>query len=429
MFVSKLKMVAAALVGVLALAVGELVAQQLRADQVVTRAAETRTAPPEPAPAEQGAVAAPQKEPQGEASARPVVLRVPSHGIQPQVAVDARGVVHLLYFKGEPGGGDVFYTRSRDGAHFQPALRVNSQPGSAIATGNIRGAHLALGKGGRVHVAWNGSGKALPKAPGDRTPMLYTRLNDAGTAFEPQRNLLHSEVYLDGGGSVAADGTGNVYVFWHAPEVDKKGEGNRRVWVAASTDEGKTFAPARAAYAEPTGACGCCGLRAFADSKGTVYTLYRGAKDTEQRDMYLLTSTDKAKSFRGEDIHPWKIDTCPMSSESFAEGPGVVVAAWDTKGQVYFARIDPKTRKRSAPIAAPGAGHGRKHPAVAVNANGEILLVWTEGMGWARGGSLAWQVYDRAGKPTAERGQAAGVPVWSLVAAFVRPDGRFAIVY
>jgi hypothetical protein len=409
MFLTKLKIAAAVLLGIGALAfgVGALAAQRPREDPAVK------------APADQP----------GQAKHKPILLRVPSDGIQPQVAVDARGVVHLVYFKGEPANGDIFYTRSKDGAHFEHPLRVNSHPGSAIAVGNIRGAHLALGKNGRVHVAWNGSGKAVPKAPGGRSPMLYTRLNDAQTAFEPQRNLLHSEVYLDGGGSVAADGGGNVYVVWHAPEADKKGEENRRVWVAASTDEGKTFAPAKAASEDPTGACGCCGLRAFADGKGTVYTLYRGARDGEQRDMYLLTSTDKGKSFRGEDVHPWAIKTCPMSSEAFAEGPGVVVAAWDTRGQVYFARIDSKTGKRSAPVAAPGAAHGRKHPAVAVNAKGDTLLVWTEGMGWERGGSLAWQVYDRDGNATAERGNAAGVPVWSLVAPFVRPDGRFAIVY
>jgi hypothetical protein len=80
-------------------------------------------------------------------------------------------------------------------------------------------------------------------------------------------------------------------------------------------------------------------------------------------------------------------------------------------------------------VAAPGAGKGRKHPAVAVNARGETILAWTEGMGWNRGGSVAWQVYDKEGKPAAERGHAAGVPVWSLVAVFVRPDGRFAVVY
>jgi hypothetical protein len=197
-----------------------------------------------------------------------------------------------------------------------------------------------------------------------------------------------------------------------------------------SNDEGKTFAAEKAANVEPTGACGCCGLRAFADGKGTVYTLYRGAKDVLQRDMYLLTSTDRGKKFVCESVHPWSINTCPMSSAAFATGPGgSVLAAWETKEQVYFARIDPATGKRSAPIAAPGVARGRKHAVLAVNSKGETLMAWTEGVGWNRGGSVAWQVYDRDGKPRAEHGRVPGVPVWSLVAAFVRPDGRFVIVY
>ncbi len=39
------------------------------------------------------------------------LLRVPEGGLQPQVAVDARGTVHLVYLKGDPAACDVFYTR------------------------------------------------------------------------------------------------------------------------------------------------------------------------------------------------------------------------------------------------------------------------------------------------------------------------------
>src|SRR5690242_12926983 len=42
------------------------------------------------------------------------LLRVPDRGIQPQVAVDSRGVVHLIYFKGDPGAGDIFYVHSEN---------------------------------------------------------------------------------------------------------------------------------------------------------------------------------------------------------------------------------------------------------------------------------------------------------------------------
>ena len=91
-------------------------------------------------------------------------LRVPNGGIQPQIVVGTDGALHLLYYKGKAGSGDIFYVRSTNqGESFSNPMRVNSQPESAIAAGTIRGAHLAVGKNGRVHVAWNGSGKAKPK--------------------------------------------------------------------------------------------------------------------------------------------------------------------------------------------------------------------------------------------------------------------------
>jgi hypothetical protein len=358
------------------------------------------------------------------------LLRIPDRGIQPQVAVDSKGVVHLIYFKGDPAAGDIFYVHSESGEiAFSRPLRVNSYPGSAIAVGNIRGAHLAVGKKGRVHVAWNGTGKAEPKGPKGALPMLYTRLNDAGTAFEPQRNIIQSAFGLDGGGSVAADESGNVYVAWHAPAPGSVGEGQRRVWIAHSSDEGQSFSRETPAYSQATGACGCCGLRAFADSKGSIYLLYRAATEQIHRDMYLLISTNQGAHFQGEDISPWEINTCPMTTASFAQCAAGVLASWETNGQVYYVRIDSQTGQRSQPVAAPGSSRGRKFPAVAGNAKGETILVWTEGMGWNRGGRLAWQIYDQTGKPTSEKGTADGVPTWSLVAAFVRPDGGFTVIY
>ncbi|HLJ92562.1 MAG TPA: sialidase family protein [Gemmataceae bacterium] len=365
-----------------------------------------------------------------ESVSKVTLLRVPDGGIQPQLAIDSKGHVHLIYFSGDPMGGDIFYVRSDDaGRTFSRRLRVNSQPGSAIAIGNIRGAHLAIGKHERVHVAWNGSGKAEPKGSGGASPMLYSRLNDAGDAFEPQRNLIHSAFGLDGGGSVAADHVGNVYVAWHAPRPGSQGEENRQVWITRSTDEGKSFAPEKAAFEERTGACGCCGLRVFAGNNGGVYLLYRAARDHRHRDMFLLTSTNHGTRFEGECVSQWDIASCPMTTAAFAEAVHGVLAAWESKGQVFNARIDSETGKRSRTIAAPGETPGRKYPAVACNSNGETILVWTEQMSWNRGGSVVWQVYDRDGSPRTERGRAAGVPTWSLVAVFVRPDGGFTVVY
>lgn len=213
--------------------------------------------------------------------------RIPSGGIQPQVALDDKGTLHLVYYIGDGHRGSLFYVRSKDGGEsFSSALPVN-RGGSAIAAGTIRGSQLALGKTGRVHVAWNGSNNVGPLNPDSGTrgaPMLYTRLNGTGRAFEPERNLMHHSFGLDGGGTIAADRSGNVYVMWHgigdseAKGSGKEGEARRRVWVTKSEDDGQTFSSETAAWAQETGACGCCGMKAFAETGRATFL-----RSTDQR--------------------------------------------------------------------------------------------------------------------------------------------------
>src|SRR5205809_590343 len=86
-------------------------------------------------------------------TARVTLVRTPDGGIQPQAAVDSQGVIHLIYFKGEARGGDIFYVRQESGQEtFSKPIQVNSQAGSAAAAGTVRGPQLAVGKNGRVHV-------------------------------------------------------------------------------------------------------------------------------------------------------------------------------------------------------------------------------------------------------------------------------------
>jgi hypothetical protein len=361
---------------------------------------------------------------------RVTLLETPEAGIQPQAAIGSDGTIHLIYFKGDAAGGDVFYGNIKLGeTQFSAPVRVNSQAGSAVAIGTIRGAQMALGPGGRVHVAWNGSDRARPANPIKGVPMLYSRSNPSRTAFDPQRNLMRRTYVLDGGGTIAAGREGKVYVGWHGRDkAARQGEQGRRFWLARSRDDGATFDLEEPTLARETGACACCGTRALADARGNFFALYRAATHDVDRDMILLTSRDGGKHFQGTVLQPWKINACPMSSASLAEGSSRIVAAWETKGQVYFSRLDPRTLEPSPPVAAPGNGD-RKHPAVAVNGQGETILVWTEGTGWQRGGSLAWRVFDSSGRPTRESGRLeSGVPVWGLATVVARSDG-FTIIH
>ncbi|MCG3178662.1 MAG: hypothetical protein BIFFINMI_00990 [Phycisphaerae bacterium] len=367
-------------------------------------------------------------------------LRTPDGGIQPRAAMDERGVLHLIYFKGDPAAGDIFYVHTEPGGReFTKPVRVNSQAGAAVAVGNIRGPQIALGKDARVHVLWNGSGRAQPRgpanparaadAPGNGTPILYARGNDKGDGFEPQRCLNRFSYDIDGGGTVAADGKGRVFALWHAH--DPKGpetEAGRRVYVARSDDDGATWARETPAIAEQTGACPCCGLAGLADDKG-VFILFRAATEKVHRDIHLLWSNDGGRSFADAVADRWELMSCPMSSESLVRDGNRVLAAWETRGRVLFARVDPGTGKLGEPTPAPTLGKC-KYPALAADSAGRMIFAWTEGMSWARGGTGAWQVYDAEGKPVTDgAGRVKDVPAWSLVAVVARPGGGFVFIY
>lgn len=357
------------------------------------------------------------------------LIRTPDDGIQPQTVVDGRGVLHMIYFKGDPSAGDIEYVRQEPAAKtYSSPIRVNSQPGSAVAIGTVRGPQMALGRGGRAFVVWFGSAQSQPRGPGNSQPLLFSRLNDTGTAFEPERNLMQYATGINGGLSVAADRESNVYVMWHA-NGETLGEANRRVYLARSKDDGKIFARESPISPASLGACGCCGMRGFVDNRGTLYILYRAASENVHRDMTLLVSADRGRTFRAMRIAPWELNACPMSTNDLSEGVSWVLAAWETAGQVYFDQIDPRSFKLSFTFSAPGQADNRKHPAVSANSLGQTLLAWTEDTGWEKGGALAWQLYDQAGKPLGPEGHADAVPVWGLPSVVTNRQGNFTIFY
>ncbi|HZV36192.1 MAG TPA: hypothetical protein VFB72_16570, partial [Verrucomicrobiae bacterium] len=346
----------------------------------------------------------------------------------PQAVIDKRGTIHLIYYKGEAEAGDIFYVRQPAGqTGFTSPIPVNTQPGSAMAIGSIRGAQLALGRNDRVHVAWNGhapKGRSYLEAP-----MLYTRMNDSGTAFEPERNIITTARGLDGGGSVAADDRGDVYVMWHAPKPGQKAEEDEAaVFVAKSVDDGKTFGPEKLAITNATGACGCCGMKAFADTNGNVLAFYRAARNLTQRNETLLLSNDRGATFEIVFSHDCRMAACPMSSSFLSWTPNGILAAAESQGMIYCFRVDPATGLHVPPglrLQAQG-----KYPVAVGNARGRVLVTWIEGSSWGKGGTVAWQVFNQGdGYPVSNRAKAGAVPAWSFATAVTRPDGSFTIIF
>lgn len=338
------------------------------------------------------------------------VLALPDQAIQPRAMTGRDGALRLIYYRGAASGGDLFYRSQPDA----PPLRINGEPQSAVSMGTIRGAQAVLGKADRVHVVWNGP--RHPEKKDEKPPMFYSRLSDDGKSFEAQRPVSGNWI-LDGGGAVAADHAGHVYVFWHGG--NGTGEGGRRIYMRSSNDDGKTFGEERAISPEGTGVCGCCAMQALATEDGGVFVLYRTASDGgKNRDIMLLASHDGGKSFTHRLLDPWPINACPMTSMSLASTPRGVVGSWETQGKIRVGFVE-----KGEPLAlAAGGPQPSNHPTLAVAPDGRVLVAWSEGAGWQKTGGLAWQILDATLVPVSvtSRGKPGEVPVWSFPCAVAK---------
>jgi len=181
---------------------------------------------------------------------------------------------------------------------------------------------------------------------------------------------------LDGGGTVAADAAGNVYVAWHGkgPDCRRGSEAGRQVMAGTITRCRQDFAAEAPAWNQPTGACGCCGMALFATREGTLAGLYRSATENVHRDIYLLASKNNGKNFQGSLVHRWEINACPMSSMSFTESAGKTLATWETGGQVFYGG---SVWRCGAEYHSPRPATPRSASIPGLAVNGRAILSWS----------------------------------------------------
>src|SRR6185295_2685211 len=164
---------------------------------------------------------------EGESGGVPKVnlATVPAGGGAVVAKTDANGVIHLLY---DVAAGPQ-YARSTDGGKTWSRLvaivdRNSQKPGLKFDVWD-----MAIGKGGRVHVALGTNAWKL-KLPQSEWGYFYASLAPGAKAFSKVRNINSKP---SEGFSLAADDKGNVTACWMADKL----------YANISRDEGKTFAP------------------------------------------------------------------------------------------------------------------------------------------------------------------------------------------
>jgi hypothetical protein len=238
---------------------------------------------------------------------------------------------------------------------------------------------MTVGQGGAVYVAASTNNWKM-KLPGVVEGLAFTILTSETGTFSPLRSLngRPSE-----GFSLTADESGNVAASWLADKL----------YANLSRDGGRTFTP-NSEIAPSYDPCDCCTTRTVYGFDGSLAILYREETDNK-RDMYLvLLKKNGQRSRTRVSSRLWEINACPMTYFGLFATKNGYVAAWPTKGEIYFARLD-----RNGNVVSPGEvktpGHsGMRTGVLALEApDGRVLIAWNHQ------GKLGWQQYSPHGQP------------------------------
>ena len=327
-------------------------------------------------------------------------VSVPGGGKPVVAKTDKAGTIHLLY---DSDDGPK-YARSSEGAlTFGRPISVVGEK-SRIEGLEYSAWDMAVGKGGRVHVAMGTNAWKL-KLPQDEWGFFYASIDLGAAAFSHVRNINRKP---SEGFSLAADDSGNVTACWLSDKL----------FANVSHDNGETFDP----FIEINtrfNPCNCCTTSAAYAEDGKLAVLYREETNNE-RDMYFVLWDQARGQMTRKRLSRtlWKIDACPMSYYTVARERSGFVTVWPTKGEIFFARLDSKGAPSPlAEIKTPGRS-GMRTGMVALSAHDGSTLV-----AWKYNGQTGWQLYDAVGRPLGPPGSAKSSG--NGVAGVVNEDGRF----
>ena len=291
----------------------------------------------------------------------------PQHPQQPQLAVDSKGVIHVVFGVED----EIRYCRSNDGglSFTDPAalpavyeMSLGMRRGPRIAA--LESALCVTAIGGKQGKGRDGDLLAIRSIDQGKTWEEPVRVNDVADAA---REGLHA---------MAAGPENLLCCVW----LDLR---NRQTEVRASisTDGGKTWGENVLVYRSPDGSvCECCHPSVVFDSEGTVFVLWRNSL-AGARDMYVASSSDHGKTF-GEATKlgggTWPLDACPMDGGAIAAlAPGKYATAWRREKTVYLQVPGGKTERRLGPGEQPWIAATAEGPFVAwlKNREGALLLL------------------------------------------------------
>ena len=281
---------------------------------------------------------------------------------EPAIAAAPDGSVYVVWVEHLPQKRADVYIRRYD-ADQKPlgeAVRVNPEKGVATAWRGDQPT-IETTSDGNVYIGWTARVETADGAAND----LYLSVSrDRGATFDAPVKVNDDKIAADRGmHSLEIDKTGRIYFAWlderylktaAAPEKPPESnrdaakhehaEPNREVYLAVSSDNGKTFAANKKIAAD---ACPCCKTSLTIAPDGRLYIAWRQVLDGDFRHIAVSSSIDGGNSFAPPSIvsdDRWQINACPVSGAGLAvDSKNVLTVVWFTAGQagtpgIYTAR-------------------------------------------------------------------------------------------
>jgi hypothetical protein len=298
----------------------------------------------------------------------------------PFIVTDNRGGFYLAYVERVKNVSNVMLRHSTDGVNFSAPVRVNDRAGDATVR-NENPPKVAVGARGEVYVCWaNERGKW-------KGNVRFARSIDGGKTFTPAI-AVNSDGAAEPAGhafqSIVVDRRGRVYVVWIDERDKRKEDRGGEIWLAVSTDRGRTFSRDRRIL---TDVCECCRTNLQIDAAGNLYLSYRVVPRSGPmyRDIILACSQDGGKSFAQTVVSEdkWDIPGCPVAGPSFSlDTTGRLTTIWfmgggERPGLYYAASIDSGKTFTPRRLLDPQQRMG-KRAHTAGFADGRVFVAWDD---------------------------------------------------
>ncbi len=231
-------------------------------------------------------------------------VEAPNVPKQPQACASSDGIIHLTF------GVDskIFYCNNLGGTFGSPVAAVEVPN---LSLGMRRGPRIAATDNSIVITAIGG-----PQGKGKDGDLQAYRSEDQGNTWIGPIRVNDIEASArEGLHAMTVSDKGVYWCVW----LDLRSS-NTELYASSSVDDGRTWSENQLVYRSPDGSvCECC-HPSIASSGDAIHVLFRNSL-AGNRDMYLVSSNDKGKTFgraQRQGIQNWQLSACPMDGGMLA---------------------------------------------------------------------------------------------------------------